>query len=286
MEQLKNIVQKLNFNTGFISKNKENLNQKRFSIEKKIQNMKEIKPKREKMKVKNQCEEKWKNLTKIKEEDIMMKDMNENNIQMNSPIIQTNWEQLLKEKENFTQSEFLKKLDYNIGNIGTLGNTYNNTTTTNNYYQGCDINQVMNQVMLYVQNIISLIGKEYDGKMVTLMNYIVNGLKIDGQNIENLNKNCYNFYNDVHNFKQKLIEELQTNKKDMIIMRDFISELNNIMNTTNEDIEKNKEQRENEKLEIYSEISKLYDVINNEEVNEKLNFLYNGLKNCGNGINE
>ena len=223
MEQLKNIVQKLNFNTGFISKNKENLNQKRFSIEKKIKNMKEIKTKREKMKVKNQCEEKWKNLIKIKEEDIMMKDMNENNIQMNSPIIQTNWEQLLKEKENFTQSEFLKKLDYNIGNIGTLGNTYNNTTTTNNYYQGCDINQVMNQVMLYVQNIISLIGKEYDGKMVTLMNYIVNGLKIDGQNIENLNKNCYNFYNDVHNFKQKLIEELQTNKKDMIIMRDFIS---------------------------------------------------------------
>ncbi len=33
------------------------------------------------------------------------------------------------------------------------------------------------------------------------MDYMINGLKTDWQNIENLNKNCYNFYNDVHNLK-------------------------------------------------------------------------------------
>ena len=42
----------------------------------------------------------------------------------------------------------------------------------------------------------------------------------------------------------------------MMLMRDFINE---ICGTINEEKEKNKEQKENEKIEIYTEISKIYE---------------------------
>ncbi len=118
--------------------------------------------------MKNECMEKRKNFTIIKEDDLIMKDLNENNIEPSESIIQSNWEQLQKDKENFTQSEFLKNLNlnYNMGNVGTIGNTYNNTTS--DYYQGCDTNQIMNQVVLYIQNIIGIVGKEYEIKWLRL----------------------------------------------------------------------------------------------------------------------
>ncbi len=81
-----------------------------------------------------------------------------------------------------------------------------------------------------------------------------------------------------------MVEETQNIKRDTILIRDFMNEINEFIKNINEDIEKNKEQKESAKIEIYTEISKIYEFISNENYNEKLQYLFNGLKQMGDGL--